>query len=273
MSVFVNGSPTKEFIIHRGLRQGDPLPSFLFVLVAEGLSGLVRQFIEVEEFQRFAIKDSCWVDILQFADDTLIVGDGNWKHVRAIKAWRWRILEGQNSLWYSILKSRYGDLTSIVFGVGKVCNVSSSFSFWWKDIVKIDSFYSYDPIVENSRFFVHNGYNTLFWVSNWLNGVPVEEEFQDLFEASYLKSVSMGGWKEERWFWGGLLGDNVYVNNYGLLKGQLEDFRGWKEGKDSLVWRGNSVPVFSVALCYDFYMRIRIPFGPPNKCDEAFGLL
>ncbi|XP_058762968.1 uncharacterized mitochondrial protein AtMg01250-like [Vicia villosa] len=86
MSVLVNGSPTKEFSVSRGLRKGDPLSSFLFVIVAEGLSGLVRQSIEVGGFQRFSIKGSCCVDILQFADDTLIVGDGSWKHVWAIKS-------------------------------------------------------------------------------------------------------------------------------------------------------------------------------------------
>jgi len=43
ISVLVNGSPTEEFKPSRGLRQGDPLAPFLFVVVAEGLAGLVRQ--------------------------------------------------------------------------------------------------------------------------------------------------------------------------------------------------------------------------------------
>ena len=42
VSVLINGSPTEEFKPTRGLRQGDPLAPFLFLVVAEGLVGIVR---------------------------------------------------------------------------------------------------------------------------------------------------------------------------------------------------------------------------------------
>ena len=46
VSVLVNGSPTKEFVPQKGLRQGDPLAPFLFLIAAEGLAGVVRNAAE-----------------------------------------------------------------------------------------------------------------------------------------------------------------------------------------------------------------------------------
>ena len=48
VSVLVNGSPTEEFKPSRGLRQGDPMAPFLFLVVAEGLAGLVRQALRTD---------------------------------------------------------------------------------------------------------------------------------------------------------------------------------------------------------------------------------
>ncbi|XP_058741667.1 uncharacterized protein LOC131614056 [Vicia villosa] len=53
MSVLVNGSPTKEFKVTKGLRQGDPLSPFLFVLVVEGLTGLVKNSMLLLEDSNF----------------------------------------------------------------------------------------------------------------------------------------------------------------------------------------------------------------------------
>lgn len=42
-NVLVNGSPSGEFRLERGIRQGDPMSPFLFLAAAEGLNALVKK--------------------------------------------------------------------------------------------------------------------------------------------------------------------------------------------------------------------------------------
>jgi len=79
-SVLVNGSPTEEFSLHRGLRQGDPLSPFLFLLAVEGLHSLMKAMIDNHLFSGYSVgvDSSVVVSHLQFADDTLLIGSKSW---------------------------------------------------------------------------------------------------------------------------------------------------------------------------------------------------
>ena len=86
--VLVNGSRTDEFKLERGLRQGDPLSPFLFLLAAEGFNILMKSMVDNHLFHGYKVGSdvSTVVSHLQFADDTLIIAEKSWANVRAMRA-------------------------------------------------------------------------------------------------------------------------------------------------------------------------------------------
>ncbi|GKV49313.1 hypothetical protein SLEP1_g56069 [Rubroshorea leprosula] len=86
ISVLVNRSPTKEYEVGKGLRQGDPLSPFLFLMIVEGLQGLVQRVIMEGMLHGIEIgKNGLSVSLLQFADDTVIMGRANVENIRTVK--------------------------------------------------------------------------------------------------------------------------------------------------------------------------------------------
>ncbi|GJV65035.1 RNA-directed DNA polymerase, eukaryota [Tanacetum coccineum] len=74
-SVLVNGSPTAEFHFHRGLKQGDPLAPFLFILVMEALHLSLNRTIHAGVFSGLRIDDDLMILHLFYADDVIFIGD------------------------------------------------------------------------------------------------------------------------------------------------------------------------------------------------------
>jgi len=87
MSILVNGSPTEEFRPSRGLRQDNPLAPFLFLIVAEGLVGLVRKALK-ENLLRGVKVGRAEIEccMLQYADDTLFMCEDSNSNIFTIKA-------------------------------------------------------------------------------------------------------------------------------------------------------------------------------------------
>lgn len=72
-SVLLNGSPLVPFKLERGLRQGDPLSPFLFVLAAEVLNLMIKKATSLNKWSGIPIcKSGPILTHLQFADDTII---------------------------------------------------------------------------------------------------------------------------------------------------------------------------------------------------------
>ncbi|CAK8575105.1 unnamed protein product [Lathyrus sativus] len=175
MSILVNKSLTKDFEVGRGLRSGDSLSLFLFVLVADVLTSMISKASERGNFEGFRDKEGLLVEIIQFSNDTLIIGEGGWKNLWNIKA----ILRGfklVSGLSVSFLKSR-------IIGIHlskHFLDVATNFL-----LCKIE-----DPCF------------------NFL-GIPIgytpASSFSDLFDISNKKGdfvINMGVWLNGKWSWG-----------------------------------------------------------------------
>ena len=80
-SILVNGSPSSFFNNSRGLRQGDPLSPYLFILVMKILSCLISRAKDGGFIEGFRVKERNDVGVkvshLFLADDPLIFSDAS----------------------------------------------------------------------------------------------------------------------------------------------------------------------------------------------------
>eukprot|EP00253_Pinus_taeda_P005945 PITA_05945 len=73
-SILVNGFPSRPFKPSRGIRQGDPLSPFLFVIMAEGLGRHIKQALHSNQLRGISIHNSPASSHQQFVDDTMLYG-------------------------------------------------------------------------------------------------------------------------------------------------------------------------------------------------------
>ena len=78
--VAVNGSYTRWFQIQRGVRQGDPLSPYLYLISAEILSLLIKKRQDIKGIR---LADNVEALLSQFADDTSLFLDGSQKSFEA----------------------------------------------------------------------------------------------------------------------------------------------------------------------------------------------
>jgi hypothetical protein len=85
-SLLVNGAPTKPFYPSRGLRQGDPLSPFLFIIMMEGLSRTIKFAMKEGTIKGLRLYEECPTTThQQFVDDTMLHGIPTVKEARAYK--------------------------------------------------------------------------------------------------------------------------------------------------------------------------------------------
>jgi hypothetical protein len=130
-SVLVNGERTEKFTPTRGIRQGDPLSPYLFLLAAEGLSCLLQHRGTSGRLEGLVVVNSApSINHLLFADDSLLFFKA--KHETAVElddtlqlycsASGQRINREKSSIFFS--KGCPGGVRSEVKGILQVTNES-----------------------------------------------------------------------------------------------------------------------------------------------------
>lgn len=83
-SVLVNGSPTSEFQFYKGLKQGDPLSPFRFLLIMESLHLSVQWVVDAGLFKGISICSSLKLSHLFYADDAIFMGQWSETNINTI---------------------------------------------------------------------------------------------------------------------------------------------------------------------------------------------
>ncbi|KAJ0927224.1 putative RNA-directed DNA polymerase [Helianthus annuus] len=120
-SVLINGSPTKEFAFKRGLRQGDPLSPFLFILAMEVINMFLKRAVEIGLFKGCNLPNGGpSISCLSYADDVLFVGDWSAENVVALN----RLLR-----WISLVTGlKVNRRKCYLFGIGSEASEVANFA-------------------------------------------------------------------------------------------------------------------------------------------------
>ncbi|GKV22985.1 hypothetical protein SLEP1_g32779 [Rubroshorea leprosula] len=191
-SVLINGCPTKKFTPSRGIRQGDPLSPFLFLLCAEGLSALLSRAI-----RRGDLKGLTWcrgypcLSHLFFANDSLLFGEASVQEATRLL----EILkeyEGVSGQQINLDKAKYfpnGDLLG--------ASVGAKASMVWRGVVD-----GLGILKLGSTWRIGTGQDIRLWRDNWLpsGAIPrpqsalIQQDMDD--RVSAFIDVNTGCWKE-----------------------------------------------------------------------------
>lgn len=83
--VLVNGEPGEPFTASNGVRQGDPLAPYLFLIGMQGLSCLLAKAVKEGVISPVVNKKGVHISHILYAVDVLLLTKADYKNARAIK--------------------------------------------------------------------------------------------------------------------------------------------------------------------------------------------
>ncbi|XP_072981907.1 secreted RxLR effector protein 78-like [Typha latifolia] len=81
-ALLINGCPTKWIMPRSGLRQGDPLFPYLFIIVTQVLSRIINEKVDQGLLSGYRVKD-VHLSHLLYADDLLLMAEASATNAKA----------------------------------------------------------------------------------------------------------------------------------------------------------------------------------------------
>ncbi|GJR38064.1 RNA-directed DNA polymerase, eukaryota [Tanacetum coccineum] len=212
-SILINGSPTEEFQFFKGLKQGDPLSPFLFILIMESLHLSFQRVVDAGMFTEIRLSSMLNLSHLFYADDAIFLGQWSDTNIDTLV----HVLEcfhRASGLRINMCKSK---IMGIYVDDGKIKNAASklgclilntSFSYLgtkvgenmsrvhaWKEVVDKEVKVLQNQgvnIFDYIRLKLGNGDTTLFWEDKWCEGVVLKDMFPRIYALEMFKN-STGG--------------------------------------------------------------------------------
>ena len=84
--ILVNGTPSQPFSTSRGIRQGDSLSPFLFIIIVEGLGRMLKAMQRNNQIRGLTLSNGMDLQTHQwFIDDNMLMGPSSVQEARGIK--------------------------------------------------------------------------------------------------------------------------------------------------------------------------------------------
>ncbi|GKB80383.1 putative RNA-directed DNA polymerase, eukaryota, reverse transcriptase zinc-binding domain protein [Tanacetum coccineum] len=208
-SILVNGSPTPEFSLERGLRQGDPLSPFLFILIMEGLHLILENDRHAKRIKGAIVGNpSINLSHFFFADDVMIVSDWDTLDLQQITS-SLNSFYCASGLKINISKSNLYEIGVSDEDLQSMAHVTgfqaSSFPIIYLGLpIGTTNYLHSHSILPKDYLKCHigNGTSIRFWKDIWLGDEPLCSRYNRLFRLDINENCLLSErYIEGRWIW------------------------------------------------------------------------
>ena len=112
-------------------------------------------------------------------------------NVCLLAKWRWRLLDGEITLWKEVLEEKYGPCVGSLLE-GSNYSWPRHSSLWWKDVLKVGDFGVLGWFNAKVLRSVGNGMNTSFWNDKWIGERCFRLKCPRLFLVSNQREAKVG---------------------------------------------------------------------------------